>query len=89
MNKALGFFEVRSLVAAMNAADVMVKAADVVIKDFNVVGSGVVAVIIEGEVAAVKAAVDAAQQEAAGMAEVIGINVIPRPVEGMEMLFND
>lgn len=89
MNKALGFFEVRSLVAAMNAADVMVKAADVVIKDFNVVGSGVVAVIIEGEVAAVKAAIACAEQEAKGMAEVIGINVIPRPVEGMEMLFND
>lgn len=88
MNKALGFFEVRSLVAAMNAADVMVKAADVVIKDFNVVGSGVVAVIIEGEVAAVQAAIACAEQEAKGMAEVIGINVIPRPEEGMEMLFN-
>jgi microcompartment protein CcmL/EutN len=88
MKKALGFFEVRSLVAAIYAADVMVKAANVIVKDFNVVGSGVVAVIIEGDVAAVKAAVEAAREEAGGMGQVIGINVIPRPEEGMDMLFN-
>ena len=89
MSKALGFYEVRSMVAALKAADAMVKAADVVIKDFNLVGSGVIAVIVEGEVAAVKAAVEAAEVEAAGLGEVIGINVIPRPVDGMEMLFED
>lgn len=88
MKKALGFFEVRSLVAAVYAADVMVKAANVVVKDFNIVGSGVVAVIIEGDVAAVKAAVEAAREAAGGMGPVIGINVIPRPEEGMDMLFN-
>ncbi|MZQ97705.1 MAG: BMC domain-containing protein [Acidaminobacter sp.] len=88
MKKALGFFEVRSLVAAIYAADVMVKAANVVVKDFNIVGSGVVAVIIEGDVAAVKAAVEAAREEAGSKGQVIGINVIPRPEEGMDMLFN-
>ncbi|GKT32145.1 hypothetical protein ADUPG1_006360, partial [Aduncisulcus paluster] len=55
----------------------MVKAADVTVKDFNVVGSGVISVVIEGEVAAVKSAVAAAQDGASHMAEVIGINVIP------------
>ena len=44
--------------------------------------------IIEGDVAAVKAAVEAAREEAGGMGPVIGINVIPRPEEGMDMLFN-
>ena len=87
MNQALGFYEVRSLVAALKAADAMVKAADVTIKDFNKVGSGIIAVIVEGEVAAVKAAVDAAESEAAGLGEVIAINVIARPAEGMELLF--
>lgn len=87
MNQALGFYEVRSLVAALKAADAMVKAADVTIKDFNKVGSGIIAVIVEGEVAAVKAAVDAAEHEAAGLGEVIAINVIARPAEGMELLF--
>lgn len=86
-NKALGFFEVRSWVAAMNAADVMVKSASVILKDFNVVGSGLVAVIVEGDVAAVNAAVEAAKLEAGSMAEVIGTHVIPRPVEDMDMLF--
>lgn len=88
MKKALGFFEVRSMVVAIYAADVMVKAANVVVKDFNVVGSGIVAVIIEGDVSAVKAAVEAAKEAAGGMGQVIGINVIARPEEGMEMLFN-
>ncbi len=89
MSKALGFYEVRSMVAAIKAADSMVKAADVVIKDFNFVGSGIIAVIVEGEVAAVKAAVEAAEVEAAGLGEIVGINVIPRPADGMEMLFED
>jgi microcompartment protein CcmL/EutN len=87
MKKALGFYEVRSMAVAIYAADVMVKAANVVVKDFNVVGSGVIAVIIEGDVSAVKAAVEAAKEAAGGMGEIIGINVIPRPEEGMDMLF--
>lgn len=89
MSRALGFYEVRSMVGALKAADAMSKAADVVIKDFNLVGSGVIAVIVEGEVAAVKAAVDAAEAEAAGLGEIVAINVIPRPADGMEMLFED
>jgi microcompartment protein CcmL/EutN len=87
MRQALGFFEIRSYVAACYAADIMVKAADVTIKDFNVVGSGVISVIVEGEVAAVKSAIAAAQDGAAHMAEVISVNVIPRPEGDMDILF--
>lgn len=86
-DKSLGFFEVKSWVAAMCAADVMVKSASVIIKDFNRVGSGIIAVVVEGDVAAVQAAVEAAKLEAGSMAEVIGTLVIPRPAEDMEMLF--
>lgn len=87
MKKALGFFEVRSMVAAIYAADVMVKAANVVVKDFNVVGSGVICVIVEGDVAAVKAAIECAQDNAGSMADVISVNVIPRPESDMDILF--
>jgi ethanolamine utilization protein EutM len=86
-NKALGFFEVKSLVAAIWAADIMVKSASVVIKDFNRVGSGLIAVVVEGDVAAVNAAVDAAKLEAGSMPAVLGTLVIPRPESDMEMLF--
>lgn len=85
--KALGFFEVRSMATAIYAADVMVKAADVVVKDFNRVGSGIIAVVVEGDVAAVQAAVECARQDAGSMSEVVGINVIPRPCDDMDQLF--
>lgn len=87
MNQALGFYEVRSMVAAIKAADAMVKAAQVEIKDFNRVGSGIIAVVVAGDVAAVSAAVEAATEEAKGLGEIIAINVIPRPVDALELLF--
>jgi len=87
MRQAIGFFEVRSMVAAIEAADTMLKAANVKIKDFNLVGSGVISVIIEGEVAAVKAAIESAEATAGKMAEIISINVIPRPNEEVDGLF--
>lgn len=89
MREALGFFEVRSLTAAIEAADAMLKAADVKLKNFNYVGSGVISVIVSGEVAAVKAAVDAAQAKAGQMAEVISVNVIPRPNDELDELFEE
>ena len=79
MNQALGIFEIKSKVAAIVAADAMVKAADVRIADFNLVGSGVISVMVEGEVAAVNAAIESAKMSAGDMAEIISINVIPRP----------
>ena len=84
--QAIGFVETRSLVAAIQAADTMVKSANVKIIDFNYVGSGIVAVIIEGEVAAVQAAVDHGRQEAEKLAEIISFNVIARPHEELEAL---
>ena len=86
--QALGFVETRSLVAAIQAADSMVKSADVRIVDMNTVGSGIVAVIVEGEVAAVQAAVDIGQLEASKLGEIISVNVIPRPHEEVEELLN-
>lgn len=79
MNQALGIFEIKSKVAAIAAADAMVKAADVRIADFNLVGSGVISVMVEGEVAAVNAAIESAKMSAGNMAEIISMNVIPRP----------
>lgn len=84
--QAIGFVETRSLVAAIQAADTMVKSANVKIIDFNYVGSGIVAVIIEGEVAAVQAAVDHGRLEAEKLAEIISVNVIARPHEELESL---
>ncbi|MFT9495188.1 BMC domain-containing protein [Anaerosolibacter sp.] len=86
MKQALGIFEVRSMLAAIQAADAMVKAASVKIVDFNFVGSGIVSVIIEGEVAAVKAAVDSATASAGHLAEVISTNVIARPHDEVEKI---
>jgi ethanolamine utilization protein EutM len=84
--QALGFIETRGLVAALQAADTMVKSADVRIADFNYVGSGIVAVIIEGEVAAVQSAVDNGKLEAEKLGEIIAVNVIARPHEEIEGL---
>lgn len=79
MKQALGMVETRSLVAAIQAADTMVKSANVKIVDFEFVGSGIVSVMVEGEVAAVKAAVENAKETASQIAEIISTNVIPRP----------
>ena len=79
MKEAIGMVETRSLVAAIEAADAMVKAANVTISDFSYVGSGIVAVVVSGEVAAVQAAVDAGRAGAQQVAEVISCNVIARP----------
>ena len=84
--QALGFIETRGLAAAIQAADTMVKSADVRIIDFNYVGSGIVAVIVEGEVAAVQSAVENGRKEAEKLAEIISVNVIARPHEEVEGL---
>lgn len=79
--------ETRSLVAAIEAADAMVKSANVRIMDFQVVGSGLVNVTVTGEVAAVMAAVDNGRERASQVAEVISANVIPRPHDEVDKLF--
>jgi ethanolamine utilization protein EutM len=77
--KALGIVEVKSLIGAIQAADTMLKSADVELVDIDLVGSGIVAAIIKGDVAAVKAAVENGEESAGRLAEIISTNVIARP----------
>ena len=79
MNEALGMIETRGLVAAIEAADAMVKAADVTLVGSEKIGSGLVSVMVRGDVGAVKAAVEAGGAAAARLGEVIATHVIPRP----------
>jgi ethanolamine utilization protein EutM len=72
------------LVCAVEALDVMLKTADVRYGGQKRVGSGLVAVLVEGDVAAVKAAVDAGAQAAQRVGELRSVHVIPRPVDGLK-----
>ncbi|MGM0365608.1 MAG: BMC domain-containing protein [Actinomycetota bacterium] len=81
MNKALGLIETRGLVGSIEAADSMVKAANVTLLSKAYVGGGLVTVIVEGDVGAVKAAVDAGAAAAKRVGELISVHVIPRPHE--------
>ena len=84
--EALGMVETRGLVAAIEAADAMVKAANVILIGSEKIGSGLVSVMVRGDVGAVKAAVDAGSAAAAGLGEVIATHVIPRPHADVEKL---
>lgn len=86
MKNALGMVEVRSLVGAIEAGDTMVKSANVQIIDIEYVGSGIVSVLVEGEVAAVKAAVENGRRSAEKISEVISSNVIPRPHDEVDKI---
>ncbi len=86
--KAKGFIETKGLVASYEAADAMVKAANVELVDKQQVGGGLVTVIIEGDVGAVKAAVDAGVNAAKKVGEVISAHVIARPQAEVEVLFS-
>ena len=81
---ALGLVETRGLVGSIEAADVMVKTANVHILNTEYIRNGLVTVKILGEVAAVKAAVDAASAAAARIGQVISVHVIPRPAAEIE-----
>jgi ethanolamine utilization protein EutM len=85
--KSKGFIETKGLVAAIEAADAMVKAANVEIVDKKFIGGGLVTVIIEGDVGAVKSAVDAGAAAAQRVGEVVSVHVIARPSTETEMLF--
>ena len=84
--EALGMVETRGLVAAIEAADAMVKAANVVLIGSEKIGSGLVSVMVRGDVGAVKAAVEAGGAAAARLGEVIATHVIPRPHRDVEKL---
>lgn len=76
---ALGLIETRGMVALVEATDAALKAANVSYRGWKQVGSGLVTVVLEGDVAAVKAAVDAGAASAAKVGEVVSVDVIARP----------
>lgn len=76
---ALGLIETRGLTASIEAADAMLKAADVELVGTEKIGSGLVTVMVQGDVGAVKAAVEAGQECAGRIGEVVAVHVIPRP----------
>jgi microcompartment protein CcmL/EutN len=78
-NQALGMIETKGFVAALAAADAMVKAANVTITQREEVGDGLVSVVISGDVGAVKAATEAGAETANQVGELISVHVIPRP----------
>jgi ethanolamine utilization protein EutM len=84
--EALGMVETKGLVALIEAADAMVKAANVQLAGWEKVGSGLVTVFVVGDVAAVKAAVDAGASAAGKIGEVVSVQVIPRPHEELASL---
>ena len=84
--EALGMVETRGLVAAIEAADAMVKAANVTLIGSEKIGSGLVSVMVRGDVGAVKAAVEAGGAAAARLGEVIATHVIPRPHADVDKL---
>ncbi|MFH1571142.1 MAG: BMC domain-containing protein [Gemmatimonadota bacterium] len=79
MSDALGMIETRGYTPAVEAADAMVKAADVRITGWQAIGGGLVTVLVRGDVAAVRAATEAGSRAAAAVGEVLAVHVISRP----------
>ncbi|WP_232698545.1 propanediol utilization microcompartment protein PduA [Brevibacillus daliensis] len=86
MNNALGMIETKGLVGAIEAADAMVKAANVTLIGYEKIGAGLVTVMVRGDVGAVKAATDAGAAAAEKVGQVQSIHVIPRPHTDVESL---
>src|SRR5512137_1476788 len=83
---ALGMVETRGLVGAIEAADAMVKAANVILIGSEYVGGGYVTVMVRGDVGAVKAATDAGAAAAKRVGELVSVHVIPRPHQDVETI---
>ena len=84
--EALGMIETRGLTAAIEAADAMVKAAEVTLVGTEKIGSGLVSVMVRGDVGAVKAAVESGTAAAQRLGEIIATHVIPRPHTDVEKI---
>ena len=82
-HEALGMIETKGLVPLVEASDAMLKSANVTLIGWQKIGSGMVTALVVGDVAAVKAAVDAGSSAAGRVGEVIGVQVIPRPHEDL------
>jgi microcompartment protein CcmL/EutN len=86
MSEALGMIETKGLVGAIEAADAMVKAANVILVGYEKIGSGLVTVMVRGDVGAIKAATDAGAAAAQKVGEVVSVHVIPRPHTDVEKI---
>ena len=84
MGRALGMIETRGWVAVVEAADAMVKTAEVEVAGWQEVGGGLVSVIVRGDVAAVRAATEAGVVAAADVGEIVAFSIIPQPHESTE-----
>ena len=84
--EALGMIETRVLTASIEAADAMTKAANVTLVGTEKIGSGLVSVIVRGDVGAVKAAVEAGASAASRLGELVAQHVIPRPHSDVEKI---
>lgn len=85
-SNALGMIETKGLIGAVEAADAMVKAANVTLLGRTQVGGGLVTVMVRGDVGAVKAATDAGAAAARNVGELISVHVIPRPHSEVELI---
>ena len=86
MNDALGMIETKGFIGAVEAADAMVKSANVQLVGYKQIGSGLVTVLVRGDVGAVKSATDAGAAAAGRVGEVVSVHVIPRPHGDVEMI---
>ena len=84
--EALGMIETKGLIGAVEAADAMVKTANVVLVGKEYIGAGYVTVMIRGDVGAVKAATDAGASAARRVGELVSVHVIPRPHTEVEKI---
>lgn len=86
--EALGMIETKGMIALIEAADAMVKAARVQLVGYKQIGAGMVTALVRGDVAACKAATDAGAAAAERVGEVIAVHVIPRPHDDLEAVFS-
>lgn len=84
MGQALGLIETKGLVGSIEAADAMVKAANVTLVGYEKIGYGLVTVMVRGDVGAVKAAVEAGAEAARTVGELHSVHVVPRPHSEVE-----
>ncbi len=85
MSEALGMIETKGFVGLVEASDAMVKAARVELVGYEKIGGGYVTAIVRGDVAAVKAAVEAGQRAAEKVGELVSVHVIPRPHQNVDL----
>lgn len=86
MSEALGMIETKGFAAMVEASDAMVKAARVELVSYEKIGGGYVTAVVRGDVAAVKAAVEAGQRGAEKVGEIVSVHVIPRPHTNVDLV---